>query len=141
MPTWTTLANLSADQLVTETHMDAIRENIEWLGQLQAAGVAFSLLNAISVARLAVGSYVGNGVDNRWITGIGFTPKFVILQRAATSVAVYRLSSMPADNSARFGSAGLVANLIQAENSDGFQVGSNADVNINTETFYYLCGG
>lgn len=39
---WNSLTDLSDGDLVTETHMDNIRENIEWLGALTSRGTALS---------------------------------------------------------------------------------------------------
>jgi hypothetical protein len=43
---WNSLTNLTTGQLVTETHLDQIRENIEHLGTMKAQGTALSALSA-----------------------------------------------------------------------------------------------
>lgn len=143
--TWNTLDNLATGQLVTDTHLDQIRENIEHLGAMKFADVALSNLTAVSACRHTVGSYVGNGVDNRAITGLGYTPKTVIViggsDIASSGYAI------------RFGTSGDVsavgtttwtpmddANGIQSLDADGFTVG-NGFPNANGYTYYWAAWG
>jgi hypothetical protein len=44
--TWNSLPNLAHEQLVTETHMDQLRENIEHLGSMQVGVTALSAVAA-----------------------------------------------------------------------------------------------
>jgi hypothetical protein len=99
------------------------------------------MLTLPQVARITTGSYTGNGTDNRDITGVGFTPKYVHIQRATTDAGYFSFSSMPADTSFTFTGTAGVANAIQAFNSDGFQIGSSTPVNNSGSTFYYMCIG
>ena len=46
---WNSLTNLSSGIMVNETHMDQIRENIEWLGAILAGNAAFSTLTAVDI--------------------------------------------------------------------------------------------
>lgn len=87
-----------------------------------------------------IGSYIGNGVDGRSIVGIGFQPDFVIVKNFTNAtLAVLRpstlagdLSFTPASNSAS------IADMVQALEADGFQVGANASVNTNTDVYDYI---
>jgi hypothetical protein len=92
---------------------------------------------------LAVGSFVGNGSDNRNITGIGFQPIFGILRNvtSGTSTAwVYRFPTLSGDASFQGGSTTL-ADFIQSFLSDGFQVGTQASVNASGSTINYFMVG
>lgn len=90
--------------------------------------------------RHAVGSYTGNGTDNRTITlAADFTPAYVIVKGDAAVTAA-----------ARFGTAGdasqtatdvNAANMIQAFGAGTFQVGTDSRVNQNGVTYYYLAIG
>jgi hypothetical protein len=85
--------------------------------------------------RVATGSYVGNGTDNRNITGVGFQPDLVIIKGNVSGilpsrVAVIRTSSMPADRTKQLAEdAATFSNGIQSFSADSFQVGNDARVN------------
>lgn len=69
--TWNTLANLATDQLVTEAHMDDIRENIEHLGAMKAGGTALSgLLSGKEISHIRDGVSVFNSA-NQTVPGSG----------------------------------------------------------------------
>jgi len=85
-----------------------------------------------------VGTYTGNGSDNRSITGIGFQPDFVYV-KGGSNEAVARFLANGAGNS--LGMATGVAEFadgIQAFETDGFQVGTDARANANGTIYYYL---
>lgn len=88
--------------------------------------------------QVATGSYTGNGSDDRAITGVGFQPDFVWIRPNASEATVWRTSTMGADSTALITSAANVANAIQAFTSDGFQIGTAANVNTNGTAYYYL---
>jgi hypothetical protein len=75
--TWNTLTNLSTGQVVTETHMDNIRENIEHLGAMLFGANALSALTAGSQLLFVTGTYTGDGAATKTISGLGFTPRRV----------------------------------------------------------------
>lgn len=91
--------------------------------------------------QIKVGSYTGNGADGRNITGIGFRPDMVWIKCSSTDTnnAVWRTKEMRADLSGFLASsnAGL-ADRIQELLSDGFQVGTAAQVNSNGEVYQYI---
>ncbi len=90
--------------------------------------------------RLATGSYVGSGVDNRDITGIGFQPDVVIIKDATNWAAgVIRTSTMGGDRSKVLGSTGaLSSNCIQSIIADGFTVGTDNTVNTWGHAYYWV---
>jgi hypothetical protein len=89
-------------------------------------------------ARVASGSYTGNGADNRLITGLGFQPNFVLVQSDGGNGGVMRFEGMPEDKAALFGSGTLVSNTLQRFLSDGFEIGNSSRVNANGITYYWL---
>jgi len=87
--------------------------------------------------RCALGSYSGDGTDNRQITGVGFQPDLVIVRaRDSGQYAVWRSSTMSGDKTAYFAqAAALFANGIQSLDSDGFTIGTHATVNSSGVTY------
>lgn len=139
---WETLAAVSAGGAISAAYHNQVRENIEHLAGLKFADVALSALAAgTSAARIAVGSYTGNGSDNRQITGVGFTPKFVLIKRADANPAVWRFGIAGDASFQVTATGGSAANYIQSLDSDGFTIGTDISVNNNTSTFYYVAIG
>lgn len=86
--------------------------------------------------KCAVGSYTGNGLDDRAIAGIGFQPDLVIIKNRVTNFGVFRTSVMSGDSTAYFSNpAANIANAIQSLDADGFTVGTSSSV--NSDTFVY----
>ena len=83
-----------------------------------------------------VGSYPGNGADNRSITGVGFRPEYLIVKAIydnnvlplLTPPGHQRYAQMVGDATYNF-AIGPAANLLQAFQVDGFQVGSALSTN------------
>lgn len=90
--------------------------------------------------RVATGSYVGNGTDNRSITGIGFAPDAVFIKGNVGQPAIVRLATMSAGVSKTLNGGGAVTNRIKSLNSDGFTIGTDADVNNSSpaKTYYWI---
>ena len=88
--------------------------------------------------RIAVGSYPGDGTDDRSITGVGFQPDWVIVHQEEGTVATrHKLASTAVDESQLFTGTANKNNEIQALEADGFQVGSAAQVNNASKTYQY----
>jgi hypothetical protein len=83
--TWNTLTNLSTGQVVTETHMDNIRENIEHLGAMLFGASAASAITSGSQLLYAIGTYTGDGAATKTISGLGFTPRFVMVLKQSNT--------------------------------------------------------
>ena len=101
--------------------------------------------NAVAT-RMAVGTYTGNGADNRSIPGVGFRPEFLIVKRDAMSgsvATVFKTEStgVTTDQSLRFRSDPIESNNLQALEVDGFQVGNDQRVNGGGDTFHYMAFG
>lgn len=93
---------------------------------------------ARSNLQIKVGTYTGDGTDNRNITGIGFRPKMVIVKGEANK-AMWRTNHNRGDSSMYFaGNTANAADCIQELLNDGFQVGTDAKVNANGTVYYYI---
>jgi hypothetical protein len=83
--------------------------------------------------------YTGNGVDDRSITGVGFQPDFLwIKERDQTRTHLLQDSTRGATKylgSNTTSAETTNANGVQAFESDGFQLGTDSDVNLNTGTY------
>jgi hypothetical protein len=84
---------------------------------------------------LKVGSYVGNGTSQS-ITGLGFSPEYAIVMPSDTGVPVQRFSgmSMSYQFTLELGAADRITSL----DSNGFTVGSGAQVNTSGTTYYWV---
>jgi len=110
--------------------------------------------------RIAVGSYAGNKVDDRNITGVGFQPEYLIVDRSndvggATGSSVGNApvhktaaSGVATDSAALFNGNVAENDNVQALQADGFQVGTHCRVNGDGTcnapvpvTYYYAAFG
>ena len=90
-----------------------------------------------SGARVVSGAYTGDGTAGRAITGVGFTPNFLIIKGNLGQSAIARSITMVGDSSKELGSNVQVrTNLITSLDADGFTVGTDVRVN-GTSTVYY----
>lgn len=98
--------------------------------------VAFSNLST----KFFEGTYVGNGADNRNITGLSAKPEFLLIKNtSALSQSVFRINKMFGDLTAYIAnSLTPIPNLIQNFLVDGFQVGTNFSVNNSGNNLYYM---
>lgn len=88
---------------------------------------------------LAVGTYTGNGVDDRNIViSPTFQPDYVFVKGESGAAGVWRSSAQSGDNSDLYQAVAGGANQIQVLNTDGFQVGTAAEVNTNGTTYFYF---
>jgi len=85
-----------------------------------------------------IGSYYGNGVDNRNITNMPWQPDFVTVKAATAVAGTFRTSAQSGDLSSFFAAAAEAANNIQALNADGFQVGTSTSVNTAAVQYWYF---
>ena len=91
-----------------------------------------------SAMRLATGTYTGDGVDNRQITGAGFQPDVVFIKCDCSQFPVARTSTMAGDATKVVGdTGGLQANHVQTLDADGFMTGNSANVNGAGNTYYW----
>jgi hypothetical protein len=90
-----------------------------------------------AAGELKLGSYLGDGNDNRNIPGVGFQPDYVLVVPQATAYVWQRSSAMPAGEVTYSFEANSFPNLIQALLADGFQVGNSIDINAGGVTYHY----
>lgn len=110
---------------------------------VNTAGVTFYYVAFKSTAgSMAVGSYTGNASDGRSITGVGFQANWVFVKNGGGAyAAAHRSDQLSGDASSNFTNVAIAVDLIQALESDGFQVGTNNQVNRNTNAYYYAAFG
>lgn len=95
----------------------------------------------ITTKQVYIGSYSGNGADNRNIVqSDAFLPNFlwVGVKQTNWTKTWGRLSSMVGDAAISYNISGDQADYIQQFNSDGFQVGTALNVSSPSTTYYYL---
>lgn len=85
-----------------------------------------------------VGTYVGNGIDGRAISGVGIQPDLVWVKNSGANYAMMRPSNLPGDSSQYMTNFANVSNRIESIGPDGFTVGSAADVNSNLASHRYM---
>lgn len=102
------------------------------------AAPANALSTATKFGRVATGTYTGNGVDNRAITGIGFAPEAVIVKGAGPSLAILRTSTMTGDASKRFDASAIATNQIESLAADGFTIGTDGTVNTSGAVYAWV---
>lgn len=94
----------------------------------QAFGNAFDPYDNNGAGDFAIGTYYGNGIDNRDIE-VPWQPNMVATKRSGASVGNWRSSSVGTDTAFNFGPTANASNLIQNFSSTGFQVGTSATSN------------
>lgn len=87
---------------------------------------------------LVVGSYTGDGTDDRPIIGLGFAPTMVWTFPQGAGGLRSRPSSLAGDISFHFTNSASSPNAIQSLGADGFVVGSDPLVNRAGDTIHYL---
>jgi len=90
--------------------------------------------------KLKVGSYTGNGTNNRSITGVGFNPTLVWIEKSVADsdgYAVFKDSGLTSSLSHYFQNLADATNLILTLEADGFKLGTSGTVNQSSRTYYY----
>jgi hypothetical protein len=87
-----------------------------------------------------MGTYIGDGADDRSITGVGFQPTYILIKRFDSgTVAFQRFAAEVGDSSLPIsGATREVANRIQAVLADGFEVGTHAGVNASGSSYQWV---
>jgi hypothetical protein len=118
--------------------------------RVTAAATTFDYLAIVGNGNndVAIGTYTGNGLDDRSITLSDFgsnTPDLVLVMGDTANatnagIAIWRTSTMVGDLSGGLGAslATHAANRIQAFGAGTFQVGSGDPVNQDTVVYYYI---
>lgn len=108
-----------------------------------------------AMARIKTGTYTGDGATSQAITGVGFSPKLVMIWQERTSETVGTRLTLTTDTmvgdiaagaawSSRDSDTDILDNKIIALGSDGFTVdddGVNLDPNVSGQVYNYLAIG
>ncbi len=106
---------------------------------VNASGETFHYVAFKAVAeQMSVGSYTGDGADDRDITDVGFQPGYLIIKGDASLIGAHRTSDVVGDLTLDFKTVANYANGIQAFQATGFQVGTNSKVNQSSTTYYWI---
>ncbi len=127
-------ALLSSD-LVQSLSSDGVQ--VGTLPQVNASGVTYWWVAMKAGANLAVGTYTGNGADNRNITGVGFQPDWVV-SMGDGQADMFRPGPLTGDKSYAITGTGSQANRLQALLVDGFQLGSHNNVNQSGRAYHWF---
>ncbi len=86
-------------------------------------------------------SYTGNNTDNTNISGVGLQPEYVMIRANDTATARegrHRPAALTGTSSQFFSNTANDVVGIKALQSDGFQLGTNVNVNANGVTYHYI---
>ncbi len=142
---WNTLTNLADQQVVTEEHMDDIRENIEHLGSLKAWGRPLSSLSGSDEMMAVTGEYTGDGTATQSIS-VGFQPKVVIIYTQAASVTSMLVVKTDQDGTGSYTlTYGFATDHVISLDANGFTVGDGTGgsnlYNVNARLYTYIAFG
>lgn len=88
------------------------------------------------------GTYVGDGVNGRRISGLSFQPSMVMIKAEASYYASITTADMPVGYSKNSGGPTAIAlNGITALNADGFSVGTANEVNRAGTVYHWVAMG
>jgi hypothetical protein len=85
-----------------------------------------------------VGTYSGNGSDNRDITNPGFDPDLAWIKRSTAVAGVTRPSTLAGDLTQYFITTAQAAGRIKSFVTGGFRLGTQTEVNASGGTYYYV---
>lgn len=108
-------------------------------------GIVYHYLAVKTFANyFTVGSYTGNSLDNRNVTGVGLNPQYMGLMPSnytTGEVVSHRSSCLSGDATQFFSGTSNTSNIIQSLIADGFQVGNSPSSNLSGQTYYYFAFG
>ncbi len=111
-------------------------------GETNITGTSYHYLAFNDVAgSVLAGTYLGTGLDNSNIGGVGFQPEYLMIRANDTVVARaghHRSGSLTGMASQFWNAAVNSTNAIQALQATGFQVGTDASVNAIGTTYHYM---
>ncbi|MFX0181990.1 MAG: hypothetical protein ACFE95_02810 [Candidatus Hodarchaeota archaeon] len=84
-----------------------------------------------------VGSWTGNGVDNRWIN-IGIDVDFLLVKNDYLANTLWKISEITGDSTVFMAGGPAFVNYIQAMSADSIQLGNSGYVNGSGHTYWYL---
>jgi hypothetical protein len=102
----------------------------------QAFGNAYNPETGSGAADFTIGAYTGNDLDNRNIVRVPFQADVIVSKRSAQT-GIFKTSDMAGDTTGYLTNNADAADLIQAINSDGFQVGTSTQINNLTSLHHF----
>lgn len=99
-------------------------------------GFAFKISNTVKI-----GTYVGDGIDDRVLTGFGIAPNFAFVRNhtnPSTTAARARWDTFIGDLTTTLTNAAFAADAIQGLTADGINVGTSINANESGSTHHYL---
>lgn len=128
-----TALNSDGFSIGTSTITNTTGNTYHW----QAFGNAFNPYTNSGASDFAIGAYYGNGIDNRNINRLPWQPNLVTVKRSGATAGIWRTSSLTGDLSSFFAATAEGANNVQSLTSDGFQIGTAANVNTVGNTYWW----
>jgi hypothetical protein len=108
-------------------------------GAFNSNSVTYHYVAFVNVAGQSKGdSYSGDNNDNRNYTGLGFDPKTLFIFRSGDTDVSWKNAKIATDNTMYFTANSSSSNMIQSFITNGFQLGSSANVNGLGDTYYYM---
>jgi hypothetical protein len=104
----------------------------------QAFGGAYKPGSNSGASDFAIGAYMGTGMDSRDISDVPFQPNMITAKRNGASAGVWRSSSYVGDLSSFFAATAEGANRIQTLNTNGFQIGTQAEANASGSLYHWF---
>ena len=88
---------------------------------------------------LATGSYTGNGLDNRAITGVGFRADFVVIKvRDFGQRSISKTSTMANDVAKPLAGTSAPIDYIRTIDADGFTIRTDTTVNLSGRVYDWM---
>jgi ribulose bisphosphate carboxylase small subunit len=120
------IQSFTSDGFVIGTHNDVNRSGrrYDWIAMKAGPNVA-------------IGTYTGDGTDNRNITSIAFQPDWVVTL-ADGEEDQFRPALLAGDAAFKMGGNSTFTDRIQSILANGFQIGANSEVNQSGRAYYWI---
>lgn len=106
-------------------------------GEVNTAGFTYRFFAFAEGTNFDVGTYTGNGLDNRDITLPTFDVALLWIKRSTAIAAVFRPNTLVGDLTQYFTATANAAGRIKSFITNGFRLGTQTEVNANTGVYYY----
>jgi hypothetical protein len=105
--------------------------------RVNQSGISYHWVAFKANTNLKVGTYTGNGTSQS-ITGVGFSPEYLIVASAGANNAQQKASTFAATRAYDFTPDAGATTRITSLDADGFSVGNSTTTNTNTTVYYYV---
>lgn len=106
-------------------------------GEVNREGSNYRFFAFAEGTNFDVGTYTGNGLDNRDITLPTFDVALLWIKRSTAIAAVFRPNTLVGDLTQYFTATANAAGRIKSFITNGFRLGTQTEVNANTGVYYY----